>query len=128
MDDASGQDPSRGARGRFAPGNPGRPPGFPNRMSGRIALGLLRHYTGNEAEFLARLSRGHFSEYLRLIGGMLPRERASDADALEPPRPRDVARTVRAVRAALERVEAGESSLADIEAALDDMVWDEDAP
>ena len=124
MDDASGQDPSRGARGRFAPGNPGRPPGFPNRMSGRIALGLLRHYTGNEAEFLARLSRGHFSEYLRLIGRMLPREGASHANDLEP-QPRDVARTVRAVRAALERVEAGESSLADIEAALDDMVWDD---
>ena len=127
MDDATGRDPSRGARGRFAPGNPGRPPGFPNRMSGRIALGLLRHYVGNEAEFLGRLSRGHFSEYLRLVGRMLPRERASDADDLEPP-PRDVPRTLTAVRAALERVEAGESSLADIEAALDDFAWDEDAP
>ena len=128
MDDASGREPSRDPRGRFAPGNAGRPPGFPNRMSGRIAFGLLRHYTGNEAEFLVRLSRGHFAEYMRLIGRMLPRERASYADGLDTAPPRDVARTVRVVRAALERVEAGESSLADIEAALDDMGWDEDAP
>ena len=128
MDHPSGRDPSRDARGRFAPGNPGRPPGFPNRMSGQIAFGLLRHYAGNEAEFLERLSRSHFAEYMRLIGRMLPRDRGADGEDLESAPPRDVARTLRAVRAALERVEAGESSLADIEAALDDMGWDEDAP
>ncbi len=73
----------RDANGRFGPGNPGRPHGSRNRMSQRIALGLLRHYAEHEAEILARLSRGHFKDYMRLIGQMLPRDPDVDAPDLD---------------------------------------------
>jgi hypothetical protein len=88
-------------------------------MSRRIALGLLRHYERHEAEILERLSRGHFDQYMRLIGHMLPQE-PDEAELVALPQ-EDVVRISRAVRAALERVEAGEGSLADIEAALTGM-------
>jgi hypothetical protein len=116
MDQASGRGPSRYASGRFGPGNPGRPRGARGKLSRRIALGLLRHYERHEAEILERLSRGHFDQYMRLIGRMLPQ--APDEAELEPLPREDLVQITRAVRVALERVEAGEGSLADIEGAL----------
>lgn len=126
MDQASGRGPARHADGRFGPGNPGRPRGARGKVSRRIALGLLAHYERHEAEILERLSRGHFDQYMRLIGRMLPQE-PDEAD-LEALRREDVVRIARAVRAALERLEAGEGSLADIEAALKGAAPDEEAP
>ena len=128
MNDASSRAVPRGAEGRFAPGNPGRPVGARNRMSRRIALGLLRHYALNEAEILARLTRGHFAEYMKLIGQMLPRGPDEDWPDLGALPPADAAAVTRAVRAALDRVEAGEASLAEVEAALVGMGAGEDPP
>ncbi len=79
MDDASGLDPSRQADGRFGPGNPGRRPGSRNRMSQRIALGLLRHFAKHEAEILERLSKYHTADYVRLIAVMAPKEAGEDS-------------------------------------------------
>jgi len=110
--------PARYQNGRFGPGNPGRPLGSRNRMSKRIALGILSHYQANEAEILEKLNRFFFPEYIRLIGRMLPRPPAADAPDLETMSPFDVARVTAEVRLALARVEAGEASLAELEAAL----------
>jgi hypothetical protein len=118
MDDASSRGPARHADGRFGPGNTGRPLGSRNRVSKRIALSLLNHYAEHEAEILDRLSRQHFIEYMRLIGRMLPRPPADGQPDLESMPPEDEARVVDAVRAAVERVETGEGTLADVEAAL----------
>ena len=128
MDHPSGRGPVRYANGQFGPGNPGRPHGARNRMSGRIAHSLLSHYARHEAEILERLRRKHFSDYMRLIGRMLPQDVGEDAPEPEEAEPQDVARVTRAVRAALERVEAGEGSLDDIEAALAGMGPGEEAP
>jgi hypothetical protein len=130
MDDSPGRGSARDALGRFGPGNPGRPRGARGRMSRQIALGLLRHYAEHEAEILARLNCGHFGVYMRLIGRMLP-EGAQDEEAapdLEALAPEDAARVTRAVRAALERVEAGAGSLAEVQAALETMGWSGEAP
>jgi hypothetical protein len=82
MDDTPGPDPSRDNDGRFGSGNPGRPPGARNKMSRRIALSLLRHFTENEAEILHRLSHAYLRDYMRLIGRMLPDD--PEAEAEEP--------------------------------------------
>ena len=120
MDDSPGRGSARDALGRFGPGNPGRPRGARGRMSRQIALGLLHHYAEHEAEILARLNHGHFNVYMRLIGRMLPQGAKDEAAApdLEALSPEETTRVTRAVRAALERVEAGAGSLAEIEAAL----------
>jgi hypothetical protein len=83
MDDCPSPGPFRDHRGRFGPGNPGRPPGSRNRMSRRIALSLLRHFTEHEAEILDRLSRGHLRDYMRLLGRMLPDDPEAEAEAAE---------------------------------------------
>ena len=123
MEDASAKAPSRDARGRFGPGNPGRPRGARGRMTQRIALSLLRHFEQNERQILSTLTAyENIPVYMRLIDRMLarsPNEDGLDLDALPV---EDATRVTRAVRAALERVEAGEGSLADIEAALDGAV------
>jgi hypothetical protein len=80
-------------------------------MSGRIALGLLQHFAEHEAEILDRLRRHFFADYMRLIGRMLPRRTSRRC------RPRKW-RMTRAVRRALNRVETGQGTLTDVEAAL----------
>ena len=87
-------------------------------MTKRIALDLLGHFEVNRDEMLERLSRYYFPEYMRLVGRMLPRPPAPDAPDLESLSPDDVARIAAGVREVLERVEAGEASLAELEAAL----------
>ena len=133
MDQASGRGappsaPIRDANGRFGPGNPGRPAGARGRMSRRIALGLLRHYADHEAEILERLSRRYFADYMRLIGQMLPRDPGVEAPDLQTLPPQDAARVTRAVRCALERVEAGQGSLDDVQAALEGLGCSDDPP
>ena len=118
MDDAASKPSARGADGRFGPGNPGRPLGSRNRMSRRIALGLMHHYAAHESEILERLTRFYFADFVRLIGRMLPRGPAEDAVDLESLPPQEVAHITRAVRHALNRVEVGEGTLAEVEAAL----------
>ena len=118
MDDASAKGPARYPNGRFGPGHAGRPLGSRNRVSKRVALGLLNHYAAHEAEILEKLSSYFFTDYIRLIGRLLPRPPAADAPDLEAMPAEDVERVLGAVRAAMGRIEAGEGSLADIEAAL----------
>jgi hypothetical protein len=120
MDDTNTSDrgPARHPNGQFGPGNPGKPRGSRNRMSKRIALSLLGHYHAHEEEFLERLSQFFFPEYVRLIGRMLPRDDPSRAPELESLDAAEQARIVEAVRAACDRIEAGEGTLADVEAAL----------
>ena len=110
--------PARHPNGQFGPGNPGKPRGSRNRMSKRIALSLMSHYHAHEEEFLERLSQFFFPEYVRLIGRMLPRDDPARAPELESLDPAEQARIVEAVRAACDRIEAGEGTLADVEAAL----------
>ena len=119
MDDASPRGPARHSNGRFGPGNPGRPRGARRRLSQRVALSLLRHFNENQTQILETLSLGHYLPiYMRVLGQILPRDLEGDALDLEELGAEDAASVARAVRAALERVEAGEGSLADIEAAL----------
>jgi hypothetical protein len=118
MDNASAKGPARYPNGRFGPGHTGKPLGSRNRMSKRVALGLLNHYAEHEAEILEKLSGYFFNDYIRLIGRLLPRPAADDALDLEAVPAEEVERVLGAVRAALGRIEAGEGSLADIEAAL----------
>ena len=116
MDDASPRGPARYANGRFGPGHKGRPRGARGRMSRRVALSLLGHFEANQAAILERLTQYFLTDYMELIGRMLPKDPDEvDLGALPP---REAAMTTRAVRAALERVEAGEGTLADVEAAL----------
>ena len=95
-----------------------RPAGSFNGLSRRIALGLLSHWAEHEAQVLEKLSGEHFPQFIRLIGRLLPGPPRGDAPDLEAMPAADVARVLVAVRAALDRVEAGEGSLADVEAAL----------
>ena len=118
MDDAAHKFPARSPDGRFGAGNPGRPLGSRNRMSRRIALGLMHHYAEHETEILEKLNQYYFTDYVRLIGRMLPRGPAEDAVDLESLPPHEVAQVTRAVRRALNRVEVGEGTLAEVEAAL----------
>ena len=128
MDDANAKGPARYANGRFGPGHKGRPLGSRNRMSKRVALGLLSHFAEHEAEIIEKLNRFYFNDYVRLISRLLPKAPADDKPDLEAMPPQDVERVLGAVRAALGRIEAGEGSLADIEAALAGVGAEEPAP
>ena len=121
MDDASGCGPFRDTRGRFGAGNPGRPPGARNRLPRRIALSLLRNFEDDEEQLLRKLSaRDQLAVYMRLIGRLLPRDLDEELRGREMLEPQDAPRVARALRHALEKIDAGEGALADIEAALAD--------
>ena len=78
MDTTSPRGPARHPSGRFGPGNPGKPRGSRNRMSNRVAISLLEHYAEHETEILRKLNQFYFTDYLRLIGRLLPREGDED--------------------------------------------------
>ena len=119
MDDASPRGPARYDNGRFGPGNPGRRPGSRNRLSDRVAQGLLRHFVENEPEILDKLSSGFYLPiYARLLVPLLRQGPGGSAVDLDDLQPEDAAQVIRAVRAALERVEVGQGSFADVDAAL----------
>jgi hypothetical protein len=112
-------DLTRRSNGQFGPGNPGKPRGAKNRMPRRIAFSLMAHFMANEALFLERLSDFFFKDYMRLLGRLLTRP--TDDDGPELPEhldPAEKARIIANVRAALDRVEAGEADLDTIELAL----------
>ena len=104
--------------GRFAEGNPGRPLGSRNRVSKRVAMGILGHFEANQDDVLARLKRWWLPEYVRLVARLLPRTVESKGPDLETLGDADVAALVADARAALARIEAGEGTLAELEAAL----------
>lgn len=98
MDDNWGSPPARDTNGRFLPGHGGRPPGARNRMSQRIARGLLRHHEEHEAEILERLRRSYTAEFMRLVGRVAAIGPEDTLD-LEPLPPEEVARRAEAARA-----------------------------
>jgi hypothetical protein len=110
----------RDANGRFLPGNPGRPFGSRNRVSKRVARAILADFEAHQDEVLARLRRWFAPQYVSLVARLLPRVNESGAgveldDALEEAETQTIAA---ALRAALERLEAGAGSVAELEAAL----------
>ena len=109
---------ARDARGRFAPGNPGRPFGTRNRVSRRVARALLADFEANQATLLPRLRRWFLPQYLHAVSRLLPRDGKADGPELEALDATEVARLVADARAALDRIEAGEAGLGELEAAL----------
>ena len=111
--------PERDVNGRFARGNPGRPVGSRNRVSKRVARAILRDFEANQAELLPRMRDWFLPQYLSLVGRLLPRATeeggGAELDALSET---EAARLIADARAALARIDAGEGSLAELEAAL----------
>lgn len=65
--------PTRGADGRFGPGNPGKPFGATNRAGRDAAGSFLADFEANRDEFLRNL-REHFPvEYARTITRIMPK-------------------------------------------------------
>jgi hypothetical protein len=109
----------RRANGQFAPGNPGRPFGSRNRVSKRVARAVLRDFETNQAELMPRMRRWFLPQYLALVARLLPRvSESGGADLDAAPEEPELAQVLAAVRAALDRAEAGEGSLAELESAL----------
>jgi hypothetical protein len=109
---------SRDAEGRFARGNPGRPFGSRNRASKRVARAILHDFETHQAELLPRLRRWFLPQYVALVARLMPRvteEGGVEIDALSEV---ETARLVSELRAALDRMDAGGGSLAELESAL----------
>ena len=64
----------RDARGRFAPGNPGRPFGTRNRVSARVARAILAEFEVNQDDTLLRLRRWFLPQYVAMVSRLLPRD------------------------------------------------------
>ena len=105
----------RDENGRFAPGGTGRPHGTRNRVSRRVANAILADFEANRDEVLPRLRRWFLPQYVSLIGRLLPRDTEADAAAMDAAQ---TARLIEAARLAFARIDAGEGTLADLEAAL----------
>jgi hypothetical protein len=117
--DGSDLPPVRDAHGRFAAGNKGRPFGSRNRMSKRAARAILANFEAHQDDFLTKLRRFYVPQYVSLLARLLPRVNEDgegvDLDALDEAQTQGIAA---AMRAALERLEAGAGSVAELEAAL----------
>ncbi len=117
--DGSDLPPGRDAHGRFAAGNKGRPFGSRNRMSKRAARAILADFEAHQDDFLPKLRRFYAPQYVSLVARLLPRVNedgaGADLDALDEAQTQGIAA---AMRAALERLEAGAGSVAELEAAL----------
>ena len=110
----------RDANGRFLAGNPGRAFGSRNRISKRIARSILLNFEADQEATLEKLKRWYVPQYVALLARLLPRvsEGAESAELDTPEDGADTARMVSQARAVLDRIEAGEATLAELEAAL----------
>ena len=120
MSEADSKAVPRDENGRFLPGNPGRAFGSRNRISKRIARSILLNFEADQEATLAKLKRWYVPQYVALLARLLPRV-SEDAGSPELDAPEDAADTARMVsqaRAVLDRIEAGEATLAELEAAL----------
>ena len=108
----------RDSNGRFARGGPGRPFGSRNRVSKRVARAILADFEAHQAELLPRLRHWFLPQYLSLVARLMPRLEETGAVELDALSEADTARLIAGARAALDRIEAGEASLCDLEAAL----------
>ena len=109
----------RDSHGRFAAGNPGRAFGSRNRVSKRVARAILADFEAHQDDVLAKLRRWYAPQYVSLVARLLPRVNESGAgvelDALDAAETQGIAA---ALRAALERLEAGAGSVDELESAL----------
>jgi hypothetical protein len=109
----------RDAHGRFAAGNKGRPFGARNRVSKRVARAILADFEANQDEVLPKLRRWYVAQYVSLVARLLPRVNEDGAGAeLDELDAAETGAIAAALRAALERLEAGAGSVAELEAAL----------
>ena len=108
----------RDEHGRFAPGTGGRPVGARGRVSARVARMLLADFEAHQETLLPRLRRWFLPQYLAAVTRLLPRDGGADGGSLGDLDAVEAARLIANTRAALDRIEAGEGSLADLEAAL----------
>src|ERR1700730_8312029 len=117
--DGSDMPQGRDAHGRFTAGNSGRPFGSRNRVSKGVARAILADFEAHKDEILPKLRRWYAPQYVSLVARLLPRVDESGAgaelDALDAAQTQAIAA---AMRAALERLEAGVGSLAELESAL----------
>jgi hypothetical protein len=82
-----------------------------------MAQAILADFEANKDEVLPRLRRWFMPQYIALIGRLMPR--GGDADAADAPLgDAEAGRLIEAARVALARIDAGEGTLADLEAAL----------
>jgi hypothetical protein len=111
--------PERDAQGRFVAGNKGRPFGSRNRVSKRVARAILADFEANKDDILPKLRRWYAPQYVSLVARLLPRvdERGGGVE-LDELDAAETAGIAAALRAALERLEAGAGSVAELEAAL----------
>ncbi len=107
----------RDAHGRFAPGNPGRKFGSRNRLSARIARSILQDFEDSQAEVLAKLKRWYVPQYVSLLARLLAKG-AEAGPALGELDAAEQARVIGKARALLDRIDAGEATLAELEQAL----------
>ena len=110
----------RDANGRFLPGNPGRAFGSRNRISKRVARSILLNFEADQEATLAKLKRWYVPQYVALLARLLPRvsEGEGGAELDTPDDELETARVVSQARAILDRIEAGQATLAELEAAL----------
>ncbi len=106
----------RDANGRFAAGTCGRPMGARGRLSGRVARTLLADFEAHQESLLPRLRRWFLPQYLQAISKLLPR--SGEADGPEGLDAEGAAQLIAEARAALDRIEAGQGRLAELEPAL----------
>ncbi len=93
--------------------------GSRNRISKRIARSILLNFEADQEATLAKLKRWYVPQYVALLARLLPRvSEGADSPELDAPGDADTARVVGEARAVLDRIEAGEASLAELEAAL----------
>lgn len=111
--------PGRDSHGRFAAGNKGRPFGSRNRVSKRVARAILADFEAHQDEVLPKLRRWYVQQYVSLVSRLLPRVSEDGAgvelDELDAAETQGIAA---ALRAALERLEAGVGSVDELESAL----------
>jgi hypothetical protein len=82
-------------------------------MSRQVALTVLTHFQANQDEMLEKLSRYYFSDYMRLIGRLLPRPPVDDGrDEPEGIEPGDALAVAAEVGAAFQRIAEREAEAA----------------
>ena len=117
--DGSDKPQGRDAHGRFTAGNAGRPFGSRNRVSKRVARAILADFEAHQDDILAKLRRWYAPQYVSLVSRLLPRINESGAGVeLDTHEELDTQAIVASLRHALDRLEAGAGSVAELEAAL----------
>jgi hypothetical protein len=118
MDGSDFPPAARDRSGRFLPGNPGRPFGSRNRMSKRLARAILKDCEGELDELLPRMRRFFLPQYIGLVARLLPKVNEVGGVDLDGSDEAELASVLSGVRAALDKVERGEATFEDLEAAM----------